>query len=120
EGRVPGHQRIRGGRDPRGLAGGERMIAADILAALSLPPESRVEQRVPKKLLVENGAPTAADKRQINEGLEELLWLAALKPSNIGVLEYRDTVREVLEISVLSVAMRPAAKARRLIELIHR
>jgi len=29
-----------------------------------------------QKLVVENGAPTAADKRQINEGIEELLWLA--------------------------------------------
>ena len=32
-----------------------------IIAALALPPEARVDQRVPKKLLVENGAPTAAD-----------------------------------------------------------
>ena len=66
-----------------------------------------------------NGA-TAADKRQINDGLAELLWLAALKPSNIGVPEYRDTVREVLEIAVLSATLRLGAKASRLIELIHR
>ena len=91
-----------------------------IIAALALPPETRVDQRVPKKLLVENGAPTAADKRQINEGIEELLWLAALKPTTIGVPEYRDDVREYLEIAVLSLALRPDAKAGRLVELIHR
>jgi hypothetical protein len=96
------------------------MTVADILAALALPPESRVERRVPKTLLVENGAPTAADKRRINEGLEELHWLAALKPSNIGVPEYRNTAREVVEIAVLSAELRPAGKAPRLIELIHR
>ncbi len=33
---------------------------------------ARVDQRVPKKLLVENGAPTAADKRSIKDGIEEL------------------------------------------------
>jgi len=96
------------------------MILTDTIAALALPPECRVDQRVPKKLLVENGAPTAAGKRQINEGIEELLWLAALKPTTIGVPEYRDAVREYLEIAVLSLALRPSANEGRLVELIHR
>lgn len=96
------------------------MTASEVVAALALPPESRVDRRIPKTLLIENRAPTAADKRQINDGLAELLWLAALKPANIGVPEYRDTVREVLEIAVLLADLRPAAKAPRLIELIHR
>src|SRR2546422_8289995 len=96
------------------------MNAADVITALALPPESRVDRRVPKKLLMENGAPTAADKRQINDGIEELLWVAALKPTTIGVPEYRDASHEVLEIAVLSLALRPEAKAARLVELIHR
>jgi hypothetical protein len=96
------------------------MTAAHIIAALALPPESRVDQRVPKKLLVENSASTAADKRQINDGVEELLWVAALKPGTIGVPEYRDATSEVLEIAVLSLALRPEAKSARLVELIHR
>ena len=96
------------------------MTAADVITVLALPPGSQVDQRVPKKLLVEHGAPTAADKRQINDGIEELLWVAALKPTTIGVPEYRDASREVLEIAVLSLALRPEAKAGRLIELIHR
>ena len=43
-----------------------------VIAALALPPDARVDQRVPKKLLLEQGAPTAADKRQIQDGLEEM------------------------------------------------
>jgi hypothetical protein len=96
------------------------MTASDVITALALPLESRVDQRVTKKLLVEHGAPTAADKRQINDGIEELLWVAALKPTTIGVPEYRDTSREVLEIAVLSLSLHPEAKAGRLMELIHR
>src|SRR5450759_1715232 len=96
------------------------MNVAALLAALDLPAGSRVDQCVPKKLLLENGAPTAADKRYINEGIEELLWLAALKPTTIGVPEYRDDVREYLEIAVLSLSLRPDAKEGRLVELIHR
>ena len=91
-----------------------------LIEALDLPASSRVDQRVPKKLLLENGAPTASDKRLINDGIEELLWLAALKPTTIGVPEYRDDVREYLEIAVLRLTLRAAAKASRVTELIHR
>lgn len=96
------------------------MTATSVIAALCLPADARVDQRVPKKLLVENGAPTAADKRQINDGIEELLWLAALKPATIGVPAFRDETCEYLEIAVLSLTLRPGAKAARLTELIHR
>ncbi|CAN5807397.1 DUF4391 domain-containing protein [soil metagenome] len=91
-----------------------------VIAALCLPADARVDQRVPKKLLVENGAPTAADKRQINEGIEELMWIAALKPATIGVPAYRDDTREYLEIAVISATLRAGAKIARLTELIHR
>lgn len=95
-----------------------------LIAALGLPDSCRVDQRVPKKLLAENGAPTAADKRQINDGIEEIQWVAALKPNTIGVAEYRDDVREYLEIAVLTVTMRAAdakpTNAVRLAELVHR
>ena len=96
------------------------MTSDEMLAALDLPASSRVDQRVPKKLLLEHGAPTAADKRLINEGVEAVLWLAALKPTTIGVPEYRDDVREYLEIAVLRLTQRAGAKATRLVELVHR
>jgi hypothetical protein len=96
------------------------MTAADLITALGLPDGTRVDQRVPKKLLVEHGAPTAADKRQINEGVEEIRWVATLKPATIGVPAYRDDSREYLEIAVLHLALRSGVKARRLNELAHR
>lgn len=94
--------------------------SSELLSALDLPSSSRIDQCVPKKLLLENGAPTAADKRLINDGIEELLWLAALKPTTIGVPEYRDDIREYLEIAVLRLTLRAAARATRLVELVHR
>lgn len=89
------------------------------ISALEFPPESRVDQRVPKNLLLEQSDATAADKRMLQDGIEDLNWIAALKPVNIGVTEYRDEVREYLEIAVLSATLRNAAKAR-VSELIHR
>lgn len=96
------------------------MRAEDIVATLDLPDAASVGQRVPKRLLIENGAPTAADKRRINEGIEEIVWLAALKPTTIGVPEYRDATREYLEISVLRMTLHAQAKSTRLVELVHR
>ncbi len=96
------------------------MTSQDVFAALDLPASALVNQRVPKKLLVENGAPTTADKRIINEGIEEIQWLAALKPNTIGVPEYRDEARVYLEIAVVHITLRPDAKASRIAELAHR
>ena len=96
------------------------MEARDLIDALDLPPGARVGQRVPKTLLVENGAPTAADKRRIQEGVDEILWVAALKPDTIGVPAVKDVTREVVELAVLTLTLRPAAKAGRLLELVHR
>ena len=96
------------------------MILQNLVAALELPASCRVDQRIPKKLLIENGVTTAADKRNISEGIEEIQWVATLKPTSIGVPEYRDEIREYLEIAVLHIALRQDAKASRIAELTHR
>ena len=100
------------------------MTAQRLIDALDLPSSSRVDQRVPKRLLLENASPTAADKRQINDDIEEIQWVAALKPNTIGVSDYRDDVREYLEIAVLAVTQRTTnanpTKVSRIHELVHR
>lgn len=96
------------------------MSLVKVIEALSLPPDACVNQRVPKKLLFEQDIPTAADKRQIQDGIEEMIWVAALKPTNIGVPIFKDNVREYLEIAVITTKLRIYAKSSRIIELIHR
>jgi len=96
------------------------VTAEALIAALNLPAAAWVDQRVPKKMLLENGAFTAVDKRLINEGIEEIRWLAALKPATCGVPEFRDDRREYREIAVLHMTLREPAKPGRLVELLHR
>jgi len=96
------------------------MINEDIIAALELPSACLLDLRVPKTLLIEHGAATAADKRRINESIGELRWRAALKPTTVGVPEFRDEEREYLEIAILSGTLRGDASPGRLAELIHR
>jgi hypothetical protein len=95
------------------------MNAAAIVDAVEIPASARIGQRVPKKVFLER-VKAAADRRRVQDGVEELIWAAALKPSNIGVPAYRDESREYLEIIVVTVELRPAAKLERLNELIHR
>ncbi|HBP30928.1 MAG TPA: DUF4391 domain-containing protein [Advenella kashmirensis] len=101
-----------------------------LISALGLPASCRVDQRVPKKMLIENGAPTSTDKRLINDSVEEIQWLAALKPNTVGVAQYCDDEREYLEVAVLRVTARHApagdgtsnkpVNTTRLAELVHR
>lgn len=96
------------------------MSITRVVETFGLPPGARVDRRVPKTLLLEHGAPTPADKRQIQDGIDAIVWVAALKPSTVGVPAFREDVREYLEVAVMTVAFRPAAKVARLTELIHR
>ena len=83
-----------------------------------------VDQRVPKKMLAEHGAPTAADRRLLTDGIEELQWIAALKPGTVAIPEHRADGREYLEVAVLSVQVRAthgkASQWLRLAELVRR
>lgn len=96
------------------------MVAEDIIAALQLPEQARVNQRISKKLLIENLTPTAVDRQQIHEGIEEVQWIAALKPDNCGIPAYRDAQRDYVEVAVLHLTLRASAPPTRLIELLHR
>ena len=96
------------------------MTSFDPFEALALPSNALIDRRVPKTLLIENGVFAAGDRRHIREGVEELKWLAALKPTTVGISEYRDDKREYLEIVVLRLDLRPTARGERVVELIHR
>jgi hypothetical protein len=96
------------------------MTGEELTDALALPAEALVDRRVPKTLLTENSAPTAADRRAIRDGIEELRWVAAVKPTTAGLPVYRDGERTYQEIAVLRLVLREGARQSRLVELVHR
>lgn len=91
-----------------------------LIAAIAMPPDVRVDLRVPRTQLVAHGVRTRADERILEHGLDELHWVATLRPDRIAVPAFRDDVREYLEIVVFSANLRPAAKVDRVVELLHR
>lgn len=100
------------------------LTADDVVKALALPERARVDRRVPKKMLAEHGAPTTADRRLLTDGIEELQWIAALKPGTVAIPEHRADGREYQEVAVLGVQVRAthgkASQWLRLAELVHR
>ena len=90
------------------------LTADDVVKALALPERARVDQRVPKKMLAENltsrGTATSADRKLLQEQIEEVTWVAALKPSNAGIPAYQDDVRSYLELAVLNVRLRQGSQ----------
>lgn len=65
------------------------LSSEQLISALRLPAEASVCQRIPKKMLTENlisrGTATSADRKLLQEQIEEVTWVAALKPSNAGI-----------------------------------
>ncbi len=91
-----------------------------LVDALQLPPETRVDKRVTKELLLERGVRTTTDRRRIREDLDKLVWVAALKPDLIGIPANRGDGRGYGEIAVLEISARPDAKLAPLATLVHR
>lgn len=111
------------------------LSSEQLISALRLPAEASVGQRVPKKMLAENltsrGTATSADRKLLQEQIDEVTWVAALKPTNAGIPVYQDEVRSYLELAVLNVRLRVASQLDpnpakvspsvvRLAELVHR
>ncbi len=100
------------------------MSKVDFIQSLDLPIGAIVNQRVPKKMLIENLGSGAVDRRVVTDHILEILWVAAIKPNTVGVLAYKDEIREYLEIAVIKVALRDVndhpSNIARLQELIHR
>lgn len=111
------------------------LSSEQMISALRLPAEASVGQRIPKKMLTDNltsrGAATSADRKLLQEQIDEVTWVAALKPTNAGIPVYQDEVRSYLELAVLSVRLREGSQiapipakvspsVARLAELVHR
>ena len=93
------------------------MNAEDLVEALRLPHGSALNRRLPKALIIENGANTAADRRLIREQVRRADWVASLKPLNTGLAASPDGVDE---IAVVTVECADGSNIDRLAEIMHR
>lgn len=96
------------------------MKADRIVESFGLPKESRIDRRLPKATIAEHGSSTPRDKRLIKDGVDQVTWVAALKPSTVSIAPYRDEEREYLEIAVVHAVLRGDSGRDRIFAITHR
>jgi hypothetical protein len=90
-----------------------------IVDAMALPSLGRVDRRIPKTVLSEHGASTAAQRKMIDATVERLDWMATLSPATAGITAGTDEERPVPEVQLLSLTAR-AEPTQGLLTIIHR
>jgi hypothetical protein len=95
------------------------MTVDQVLTALNLPRQVRVDRRIPKSTLSERGAATAADRKLIDRTVDRLDWLGSLSPATVGIAPSPDPIRPVGEVQLLSMSTK-LEPTRRVFELVHR
>ena len=94
-----------------------------VIEGFELPAAARVDRRVPKKLLADNSPRRV--RVAIEQGIEQLRWVAVLKPGNTAIPTGTfhpsdgDPV-PVAEVSVLVLALREDARSPEAVEVVHR
>jgi len=96
------------------------MSLAPFYSSLGLPEACLLDKRIFKRMVLEHGELTAADKRTLSEDVSGLTWKYTLKPDTVKVLPYEDDEREYLEVAIIEVALSDRRRASRLAEMIQR
>jgi len=96
------------------------MSTQDAISAFRIPLNARVDKRIPKKTLVDNAHLNASEKKLVFDFVEEMQWVAALKPSNIAVPAFNDNTREYIEVAVIQAKLKSENKNLKIAQAIHR
>lgn len=87
---------------------------------LGLPEASLIDKRIFKRMVLDHGQLTAADKKTLSGEVTRLTWKYTLKASTVQVLPYEDDEREYLEVAVVEVVFRSRGRATRVAEMVQR
>lgn len=87
---------------------------------LEIPDNCWLDKPVFKKMFLDFGELSAADKKALSEDVERIRWRYTLKPDTINIAPYLDDEREYLEIAIISVELTDPKRMSRLGKLIHR
>jgi hypothetical protein len=90
------------------------------LAALELPAGARQNVRIAKKILADQAASNPAERKMIEHGLDEVVWVGAFKPATIAVPAFEDENRDWGEIAVITLSVREGIDSTRIATLMHK
>ena len=87
---------------------------------LGFPETSLLDKRIYKRMVLDHGELTAADKKTLSEDVTKLTWKYALKADTVQVLPYEDAEKEYLEVAVVEAMLSSRKRAPRIAEMIQR
>ena len=87
---------------------------------LGLPEVSLLDKRIYKRMVLEHGDLTTADKKTLSEDVTKLTWKYTLKADTVQVLPFEDAEREYLEVAVVEAGLSSRKRAPRIAEMIQR
>ena len=87
---------------------------------LGLPEPALLDKRIYKRMVLEHGQLTSADKRTLTEDVTTLTWKYTLKPGTVPILSFQDDEREYLEVAIVEATLNSRRRAARIAEMIHR
>lgn len=87
---------------------------------LGLPEASLLDKRIFKRMVLEHGQLTSADKKTLSDDVGKLTWKYTLKASTVQVLPYEDAEREYLEVAIVEAVLSNRSRSPRIAEMIQR
>lgn len=96
------------------------MTVDELIAALHLPAECRVDRTIPRSVLAEQAAGGRTDRRLITTEVQSATWVASLKPHQVGVAAWVDEFRVYDEIAVVRVELASPSRVAKVAERLHR
>ncbi len=88
-----------------------------ILELFGFPNKVRLSTKVTKKVVLENNQLTTSEKKLIKEEINDIIWLAVIKPSTYNVPIYLDENYIFDEITFIVVKISNKNKAKKISEL---
>lgn len=79
---------------------------------LALPESTFLGTRITKKMILENNDLSSSDKKLVNDVIQSVEWLNALKPETLNIPTYITEIVEYIEIAVLKVGLKADATNR--------
>jgi hypothetical protein len=88
-------------------------MLAKLYANLEIPDNALLGKRIYKKMFMEHGKLSTADKRALSEDVTSIVWKYTLKASTVQIHPFEDEERRYLEVAIIEVNLsRPDRSAR--------
>ncbi|WP_180336306.1 DUF4391 domain-containing protein [Pontibacter ramchanderi] len=90
------------------------------MSKLNIPEACLIDQRIPKSSIVAGAELGTADKKLLQDEVQEVRWLAAFKPNNAAIPAFADALYLYNEVHYILLELKGEAKYKKVAELLQK